>query len=103
MLALSLSDAKNIAIALVAAFAVASVASAWILKTIIQKVAVAALLALLAFGAWSQRVSLQECADDVRADYRRVGTDISVGDTECTFFGTFTITVSDPRTDDTAG
>lgn len=103
MLALSLSDAKNIAIALVAAFAVASVASAWILKTIIQKVAVAALLALLAFGAWSQRVSLQECADDVRADYRRVGTDISVGDTECTFFGAFTITVSDPRTDDATG
>lgn len=103
MLALTLSDAKNIAIGLVAAFAVAAVASAWILKTILQKVAVAALLALLAFGAWSQRVSLQECADDVRADYRREGTDVSVADTECTFFGMFTITVRDPRIDDAPG
>ncbi len=104
MLAISLDTAKNLAIGGTAAFLVASVASAWIMKTIIQKLAVAVLLALLAFGVWSQRDALQHCANDVKTDFEeaRANPDQNVADieTECKFFGT-TITVKDPRNDDT--
>ncbi len=100
MLAITLSQAKNIAIALVAGFAVASVAAAWIMKTIVQKIAVAAVLALLAFAVYTQRVSLQDCADKVTDAFDRQGTSVTIEDTDCSFFGA-TITVRDPRgTDD---
>ena len=99
MLALSLDEAKNIAIALAAVFIVGSVAAAWIMKTIIQKVAVAAVLVIFAFAVWTQRTSLQDCADAVKESYELVGADSPVPDTDCSFFGT-TITISDPRSDD---
>lgn len=99
MIALTLSDAKNIAIALATVFAVGSIASAWIMKTILQKVAVAALLATLAFAVWTQRTSLQDCADKVKNAYELDGINPSLVDTDCSFFGT-TITISDPRNDD---
>jgi hypothetical protein len=43
--------------------------SFWIMKSIVQKLAVAALLALLAFAVWTQRVSLQDCADKVQDSF----------------------------------
>ena len=57
--------------------------------------------ALLAFAVWSQRASLQDCADKVQANYERVGTNVSFLDTDCSFFGV-TVTISDPRNDDPA-
>ena len=42
------------------------------MKTIVQKVLVAVLLVMLAFAAWSQRESLQECADRSRRTSRIV-------------------------------
>ena len=99
MIALSLDEAKNIAIALATVLVVGAAASFWVMKTIVQKVAVAALLGLLAFAVWTQRVSLQDCADKVQANYERIGTDVTVADTDCSFFGV-TITISDPRGDD---
>lgn len=102
MLAVTLSEAKNIAIALVAVFAVAALLAAWLMKTIVQKVAVAAVLALLAFAVFTQRTSLQDCADKVQSAYARQGADVTIQDTECSFFG-LTITIRDPRTDDAAG
>ena len=99
VLALSLDAAKNIAIVVAILFVGGAVVSAWIMKTIIQKVAVALILGVLAFAVWSQRTSLQDCADKVRANFELEGTDATFVDTDCSFFGT-TITISDPRDPD---
>lgn len=96
--AITLDAAKNVAIAVAATFLIGAVLAAWLMKTILQKVAVALVLAILAFAVWSQRTSLQECADKVQAAYSREGTDVTLIDTECSFFGA-TITISDPRDD----
>ncbi len=99
--ALTLDDAKTIAIVAATALAVGAVVSFWVMKTIMQKLLVAALLGMLAFAVWTQRVSLQDCADKVTANFERSGIDATVADTECSFFGV-TITISDPRADDAA-
>lgn len=96
MFALTLDAAKNIAVAVVIVFLVGSLAAAWIMKTIIQKVATAGVLLLLAFAVYSQRTSLQDCADKVQGNFAREGTSVTVTDTECSFFGT-TVTIKDPR------
>lgn len=96
MLALTLDDAKTIAIVVATALAVGAVVSFWIMKSIVQKLAVAAILGLLAFAVWTQRVSLQDCADKVQDSFELAGNDVTVTDTECSFFGV-TITISDPR------
>jgi hypothetical protein len=98
MLALTLDDAKTIAVVVATVFAVGAVVSFWIMKSIVQKLAVAALLALLAFAVWTQRVSLQDCADKVQDSFELAGADVTVTDTECSFFGV-TVTISDPRSD----
>ena len=66
MLALTLDDAETIAIVVATALAVGAVVSFWVMKSLVQKLAVAALLGVLAFAVWTQRVSLQDCADKVR-------------------------------------
>ena len=102
MLAITLSEAKNIGIGVVVLLLVGSVASAWIMKTIIQKVAVAAVLVVLAFAVFTQRTSLQDCADKVKDVYALRDGAVDPGvelDTECSFFGT-TIGIPDPRTTD---
>lgn len=98
MLALTLDTAKNIAIVVTTVFVVGAVVAAWVMKTIIQKLATAFVLALLAFAAYSQRTSLQDCADKVTGNFARVGVDVTVTDTDCSFFG-MTVTISDPRDD----
>lgn len=102
VLALSLDNAKNISIALALLFLAGSVASAWIMKTIMQKVAVAAVLVVLAFAVWTQRGSLQDCADKVKDAYEFEQVNPTFIDTDCSFFGT-TITITDPRKDDDGG
>ncbi len=98
MLGLTLDDAKTIAIVAATVLAVGAVVSFWIMKSIAQKVAVAALFALLAFAVWTQRVSLQDCADKVQDNFELAASDVVVVDTECSFFGV-TVTISDPRSD----
>ena len=102
MLAITLDTAKNIAIAVAVLFVAAAVASAWIMRTIVQKVAAIVVMAALAFAVWTQRTALEDCADAVQANYERVGTDVTLDDTDCSFFG-FTVTISDPRDDGDAG
>ena len=99
MLALSLDDAKTIAIVGATALAVGAVVSFWIMKSVVQKLTVAALLGVLAFAVWTQRVSLQDCADAVQENFELAASDIIVTDTDCSFFG-FTVTISDPRPDE---
>ncbi len=99
MLALSLDQATNLALIVATVFVVAAVAVFWVMKTIVQKLLVAVLLALLAFATWSQRASLQDCADKVEINLRTSidadapagsaeSDDVTAeGDTTCTFFG----------------
>jgi hypothetical protein len=96
VLALTLDDAKTIAIVAATALAVGAVVSFWVMKSLVQKLAVAALLGVLAFAVWTQRVSLQDCADKVQDNFELAGADVVVTDTECSFFG-ITVTISDPR------
>ncbi len=98
MLGLTLDDAKTIAIVAATALTVGAIVSLWVMKSIVQKLAVAALLGVLAFAVWTQRVSLQDCADKVQDNFELAGTDAVITDTECSFFGV-TVTISDPRPD----
>lgn len=101
MLALTLESAKQLAIAVVVIFGFGALLAAWIMKTIVQKVVTVFVLALLAFAVFTQRTSLQDCADKVQGNFDRVGTNVTVTDTDCSFFG-MTITVKDPRVDEDA-
>ena len=83
MLALTLGQAKTIAVLVVVGLIVLALGSAWIMKEITQKIAVVVILGLLAVLVWTQRASLQECSDKVRA----AGVDVSGADTTCSFFG----------------
>lgn len=98
MLALTLDNAETIAIVAATALAVGAVVSFWVMKSIAQKLAVAALLGLLAYAVWTQRVSLQDCADKVQDNFELAASDLIITDTDCSFFG-FTVTISDPGTD----
>lgn len=84
MLALTLGEAKNLALVVVIALAVLAIASAWLMKTVMQKVALVVILGLLGVLVWSQRASLDECADKVEAAVRAGGTQV---DTSCSFLG----------------
>lgn len=95
MLAVTLDQAKSIAAIAVVGLLVLAVGSAWIMKTVAQKVALVMILGLLALVVWTQRSSLQECADKVRAEAR---TQVTGVDTTCTFFGQ-DITISTVRDD----
>ncbi len=80
MLALSLGQAKTVAVIIVIVLIALAIGSAWLMKTIAQKAAMAVIMMLLALLVWSQRASLDECADKVRAG------GVSVDET-CSFFG----------------
>ena len=84
MVALTLGEAKNIALAVVAVLVLLAIGSAWLMKTVMQKVALVVILGLLAVLVWSQRASLDECADKVQAAVDAGGTQV---DTTCTFLG----------------
>jgi hypothetical protein len=80
MIALTLGQAKTIAVLIVIVLVVLAIGSAWLVKTIAQKAALAVILALLAIVVWTQRSSLDDCADRVRASNLQE-------DTTCEFFG----------------
>jgi hypothetical protein len=68
----------------VAALVVLAVASAWVMKTAMQKVALVLILGLLAVVVWLLRADLQRCADDVRGEVAAGRRGV---DTTCSFFG----------------
>ena len=80
MLALTLGQAKTIGILIVMVLIAMAIGAAWLMKTIVQKVVLVAVLGLLAILVWTQRTSLDDCADRLRAEGVR-------GDTTCSFFG----------------
>jgi protein-S-isoprenylcysteine O-methyltransferase Ste14 len=86
MIALSVDSAKNIAIGAAGVFVVFSLLSAWIIKNIVGKIIMIVLMVGLALGAWTQRTSLQECADKAKAAAQAGNT--SLDGVTCKFFGT---------------
>lgn len=86
MLALTLGQAKNLALAIAVLLVLGAIASAWVMKTIMQKVALVVILGLLAVLVWSQRASLDECADKVRQAGATAASTRAI-DTTCSFFG----------------
>lgn len=81
MSGLSFETAKNVALIGALVFVIGSVVAAVLLRTIAQKLAVALIFVLVALLLWTQRASLETCADVVRES-------IGTADTPtCTFFG----------------
>lgn len=67
VIALSLGQAKTIAIVVASALVIGSIGAAWLMKSITQKLVAGIALAALALVVWSQRTALDECAEDVRS------------------------------------
>jgi hypothetical protein len=80
VLALTLGQAKTLAIVIVLVLVVGAIASFFVAKQITQKIVAGVIFGLLAVLVWTQRASLDECADKVKAGGLR-------GDTTCSFFG----------------
>ena len=79
MTALTVDSAKNLAIALAVGLVALMLLMAVVIKNITTKLVTVLIIAGLAFGVWTQRASLQTCADKVRS-----GTET---DSTCSFFG----------------
>jgi hypothetical protein len=92
VLALTLETARNVTLVGVIGFLALAIITALVLRSISQKVAVAMVFGLLAVLAWSQRASLDDCADRVH-DSLASG---AVTDTTCSFLGR-DVTVKSPR------
>jgi hypothetical protein len=92
--ALDLETVRNVALLVVVVVVVVALVGAFIVKAIVGKIVSIVLFGGLAVLVWSQRQSLQDCAD-------RVGGTLAAGavdDTTCTFFGR-DVTVSSPLGD----
>jgi hypothetical protein len=83
MTALTLETAKNIAIAVAVGLIALMLVMAVVIKNVTAKLFSVLIIGGLAFGVWTQRSSLQDCADKVRAR-------VAVGDNSdvtCSFLG----------------
>jgi hypothetical protein len=83
MLAIGIDAAKNIAIAVVIGFVVLSLVAASAIKNITGKIITTLVMAGFALGVWTQRSSLQDCAQTYR-DRSAAG---DVAPATCKFFG----------------
>lgn len=82
MLAITVGQAKTIAVVVALALVLAAVAWAWLIKSIAQKVIGLVILLGLAGLVWYQRADLEDCADQVRANAAIPGAA-----TTCSIFG----------------
>jgi uncharacterized membrane protein YfcA len=78
VLALTLEQARTIGLGVIAVLIVGAVVSVWLVKQVVQKLFLVIVLAVLAVVVWSQRSSLEDCADQVQEE----GTAAT-----CSFFG----------------
>jgi hypothetical protein len=88
VVALTLQTAKNIGLALIIVCVLFALLVVKQMAGIAKKVIGVVILAAIAFGVWSQRASLQSCADRVRAQD-------GITQATCHFFGT-DITIRKP-------
>ena len=83
MTALTVDSAKNIGIAVAVALVALMLVMAVVIKNVTTKLITILLVGGLAFGVWTQRSSLQDCADKVKArGLLGVTTDVT-----CSFLG----------------
>jgi predicted membrane-bound spermidine synthase len=81
--AITLDGARDGAIVAAVAGVVAAVMAVWLLKQVVSKLVTVAVVGVLVALVWSQRTSLDVCADRVAATL----TDGVTDDGSCTFFG----------------
>ena len=83
MISMTVDSAKDIGIAIAVVLVVAMVLMAWLIKSVTTKLISVVIVGGLAFGVWTQRSSLEDCA-------RKVKARAALGDTSdvtCTFLG----------------
>jgi hypothetical protein len=85
------STVRDVALAIVVGAVVLAVVFAIIIKALVSKVAMMAVLLVLAAVVWQQRGSVEACAGRVRQTLAAGATD----STTCTFFGR-DVTVDSP-------
>jgi hypothetical protein len=83
MTAMTVDSAKNIGIAVAVGLVALMLVMAVVIKNITTKLVTIVILGGLVFGVWTQRSSLQECADKVKA--RGLLGDTT--DVTCSFLG----------------
>lgn len=83
MIAMTVDTAKNIGIAAAVALVALMLAMAWVIKNVTAKIITVVIVGGLAFGIWTQRSSLQDCAAKVKE--RAALGDTS--DVTCSFLG----------------
>jgi len=81
--AITLDGARDGAIVVAVVGVVAALLAVWLLEQIVSKLVTVAVAGVLVALVWSQRTSLDECADRVAATL----TDGALDDGSCTFFG----------------
>ncbi len=82
MTAMTYETAKNIGIAVAVGLLALMVISAIVIKNVTAKLITALLIGGLAFGVWTQRSSLQDCAGNVRDRGPVANADVT-----CSFLG----------------
>lgn len=83
MTAMTVESAKNIGIAVAVALVALMLVMAWAIKNVTAKIITVIIVGGLAFGIWTQRSSLEDCASKVKA--RGLLGDTS--DVTCSFLG----------------
>ena len=84
MIALTLDSAKSIGVAAVVALIAILLAMIMLIKKVTGKLIAIVIVGGLAIGVWTQRSSLQDCADKVKAR----GALGATTDVTCAFMGT---------------
>ena len=95
MVALSLDTVRDTAIVVVGGAVVVAIVLTWVLKAVLSKVLSIVVLGVLAAFVWSQRTSVQECADRVHATLAVDDGVETPAEPTCTFFGR-DVTVDSP-------
>ena len=83
MIALTVETAKNIGIAVAVGLVILMLVMAVVIKNVTTKLICIVLIGGLAFVVWTQRSSLQDCADKVKAR----GLQGDTSDVTCSFLG----------------
>lgn len=83
MTAMTVESAKNIGIAVAVALVFVMVLMAWLVKNVTAKIISVVIVGGLAFGIWTQRSSLEDCAAKVKAR----GALGDTTDVTCSFLG----------------
>jgi hypothetical protein len=82
--ALTTDSAKSSALIGLAVVVVLAIIAALVIKAIVTKVLSLAVAAIMAFGLFSQRTAIQDCANKVKKEALTFGV---AAKAECTFFG----------------